>query len=69
MTDNLETRYRKNLAKLKRVSSENGNKAKGKHTMKERKTKTEKMHRAPLPGFEPAPQLPPAQKLGRATTA
>ena len=27
------------------------------------------MHRAPLAGFEPAPQLPPAQKVGRATTA
>ena len=47
----------------------NGNKAKGKHTTKEKKTKTEKMHRAPLPGFEPAPQLPPEQKVGHATTA
>ena len=47
----------------------NGNKAKGKHTMKEKKTKTEKMHRAPLPGFEPAPQLPLEQKVGLATTA
>ena len=38
--------------------------------MKEKKKKkTEKMHRAPLPGFEPAPQLPPEQKVRRATTA
>ena len=48
----------------------NGNKAKGKHTMKEKKKRKQKKCTEPkLPGFEPAPQLPPEQKVGRATTA
>ena len=40
----------------------NGNKPKGTNTMREKKTVTKKLRVAP-PGFEPAPQLPLAQKL------
>ena len=45
----------------------NGNKPKGKNTMKEKTPKQKKLQVAP-PGFEPAPQLPPTQKVKPRTT-
>ena len=62
----LEIRHRKNLAKLKGAAGRiNGNKPEGKNTMKEKNIdKNQKKDRkVALPGFEPAPQLPPALKL------
>ena len=59
----LEIRSRKNLAKLTgsavRIKSK---KPKGKKTMKENKIEVA------TPGFEPAPQLPPAKKMRFLTT-
>ena len=59
----LEILYRKNLAKLLRISNENKwEQAKGDKYDERKKTVTKKLRVAP-PGFEPAPQLPLAQKL------
>ena len=60
--------YRKNLAKLKRVSNEKTwNQAKGLKYDERKKQRKKEMELAP-PGFEPAPLLPPAQNVKPQTT-